>query len=54
LKRCDDGDKLKKQLGRTGRRLPSTRGICFQPAVDLVETNDDGDTKIILDFIEQP
>jgi hypothetical protein len=52
--RCDDGDKLKKQFGRTGRRLPSTRGIRCKPAVDLVETNYVGDVKSSLAFIEQP
>ena len=44
---------MKKQFGKIGRRLPSTGGIRCQPVADLVETNDDGDTKIILDFIEQ-
>jgi hypothetical protein len=55
LKRCENPDKLKKkQFGMTGRRLPSTRGICCHPVVDLIVTIDDGDIKIILDFIEQP
>jgi len=44
----------KNNLEVTGRRLPSTRGICCQPVVDFIEKNDDGDTKSILDFIEQP